>query len=339
MTQAMRSALKIPNNKIDHAGLALAKYLEETDDTHEKAKELLQNVMESSANEAYKKAFARWKGALSGVGANSFVLSLAGPLAVGLGNESPLEVGFTTHFTYGMPIIPGSALKGLCRRGASNLEKNGGISKAQLEALFGSQELASQFIFWDAWYDPDTVEGKPFHRDVVTVHHPEYYQKKGKEAWPTDFDDPNPIPFLCVRPKAGFLFAISAPDEKWGKFAQELLKWSLENLGVGAKTNAGYGFFMESKSAGDGPNVTVTENIVWANSILNRNPGTGEISAILTGTSIKANAIGAAANDLYNKLSPEVKEIFKKNKWKLKADVEVKRQGNNNIIVKITPKA
>jgi len=54
------------------------------------------------------------------------------------------------------------------------------------------------------------------------------------------------IPFLVVKPGAEFLFAITAPNEEWGNFTIELLKWCLQNIGIGGKTNAGYGYFAES---------------------------------------------------------------------------------------------
>jgi CRISPR type III-B/RAMP module RAMP protein Cmr6 len=74
------------------------------------------------------------------------------------------------------------------------------------------------------------------------VHHPDYYRNRGQGVWPTDFDDPIPMPFLVVKPGAKFLLAIDAPSKDWGAFVIELLKWSLRNLGVGGKTSSGYGF-------------------------------------------------------------------------------------------------
>lgn len=129
----------------------------------------------------------------------------------------------------------------MCRRGALKLLGEGKISQEQFDALFGNTSSASYFVFYDAWYDPASVDRKPFHRDVITVHHPKYYQSGN--TWPTDFDDPTPVPFLVVKPRTQFLFAIQAPDEKWGKFVESLLNWCLQNLGIGGKTNAGYGYF------------------------------------------------------------------------------------------------
>jgi CRISPR-associated protein Cmr6 len=139
------------------------------------------------------------------------------PIAIGLGNASPLEVGIRLHHTYGMPLLPASALKGLCRRVARLLRHDSKLSDEAIDALFGfsrdTQAAAGAVVFYDAWYDPSSVDGAPFHRDVITVHHPAYYGD-GKTP-PTDFDDPTPVPFLVIKPGAQFLCVLDAPDPAW----------------------------------------------------------------------------------------------------------------------------
>ena len=49
----------------------------------------------------------------AGVDPAQATLSTAGRLIVGLGSENVLETGIRLHHTYGLPIIPGSAFKGL----------------------------------------------------------------------------------------------------------------------------------------------------------------------------------------------------------------------------------
>ena len=58
---------------------------------------------------------ARWKEQIRLYDAASFHLKAQSRLIVGLGNKGPLEIGMTLHHTTGLPYIPGSALKGLCR--------------------------------------------------------------------------------------------------------------------------------------------------------------------------------------------------------------------------------
>ena len=239
-------------NQGEHARLLLQRYLQRHKPLQREnqasmpEEDLLDAVQHLRLPDAYQVAFQRWQ-EFARKRACCFTMALATPLAIGLGNASPLEVGLTLHHTYGMPLIPGSALKGLCRRGAHWLSKEGKLSQQELEMMFGTggkqTSAAGCVVFYDAWYATNSANDKPFHRDVITVHHPAYYAS-GQQA-PTDFDDPNPVPFLVVKPKAQFLFAIDATTEQWAKFAEQLLRWCLQHLGVGAKTNAGYGYFAE----------------------------------------------------------------------------------------------
>lgn len=253
--QACRdSLLSVDRCHATHAGLLLQRYLER----HKpKQREAGQQMPEEALIEAarnigtsivYREAFKKWE-KWAGGRSVCFTMELATPLAIGLGNASPLEIGLTLHHTYGMPVIPSSALKGLCRRGALKLLKEKNISETQFEALFGKagdkDAQAGYVTFYDALYDPGSVSGKPFHRDVITVHHPEYYGSDSKP--PTDFDDPTPVPFLVIRPGARFLFVLDTP-EGWQDFTKSLLQWCLCHLGVGAKTNAGYGYFKNPDS-------------------------------------------------------------------------------------------
>jgi CRISPR-associated protein Cmr6 len=262
--EARRNALAgIALNLGQHPGLVLQRYLAGHADKREKQEgrrpetELLKAVAGLEAPPAYLTALKRWQHHLEGLGATCFPGTLATPLAVGLGNESPLENGLTVQHTYGMPVIPGSALKGLARRAATQGME---LQEEQRLVLFGEApepgkepRVGAGFItWWDAWYLPDSAGGRPFKQDVVTVHHPEYYGGRGTGAWPTDFDDPNPVSFLAVKPGARFLFALSGPEE-WVRAARRLLCWGLENLGAGAKTNSGYGYFQFQDGASAAP--------------------------------------------------------------------------------------
>lgn len=61
----------------------------------------------------YAHAFERWKASLGAPGGRAFELVLVGRLLVGHGNASAVDVGMTVHHTWGVPVIPGSAVKGL----------------------------------------------------------------------------------------------------------------------------------------------------------------------------------------------------------------------------------
>ncbi|MDW8106649.1 MAG: type III-B CRISPR module RAMP protein Cmr6 [Armatimonadota bacterium] len=273
---ATREALsKLNYREAAHPLLVLQRYLKRHKPREQRRElsvmpeeELLEALKEMQAPEAYRVAFRRWR-ALASNGLSNlteqcfeltgelwssgcircvFTMTAVAPIAIGLGNASPLEVGITLHHTYGMPLIPGSALKGLCRRGALLLMREDKLSKEKFEFLFGTggdkNAAAGAVVFYDAWYDPSSPEegeGKPFHRDVITVHHPKYYRERGKTP-PTDFDDPNPVPFLVIKPGVRFLFVLDAVNRDCAEYAKRLLQWCLANLGVGAKTNAGYGY-------------------------------------------------------------------------------------------------
>jgi hypothetical protein len=80
--------------------------------------------------------------------------------------------------------------------------------------------------------------------DVVTCHHPEYYRGDRKVA--TDDEDPNPVVFPAVAPGHVFAFALApmrGADPQMVKYGRTWLKTGLETFGLGAKTNAGYGWF------------------------------------------------------------------------------------------------
>uniref|UniRef100_A0A7C3DGP0 Type III-B CRISPR module RAMP protein Cmr6 n=1 Tax=Meiothermus ruber TaxID=277 RepID=A0A7C3DGP0_MEIRU len=230
--RAARLQLEPPN----HAGLALYRYLKEHDASKQAARALLDAIAARPIAEVYKSAFERWKAALSG--AVFLEATTRTPLAIGLGNASPIENGLSIHHTYGTPYLPGSALKGLMARAARHY----GLDEHQQEILLGTTQNAAHLICWDGWLDPSSHQ--PFQKDVITVHHPDYYS--GGQRWPTDFDDPNPVGFLSVKPGTKFCLALSSSSDNatdWLYTAAEILRWGLEHLGLGGKTNAGYGYF------------------------------------------------------------------------------------------------
>lgn len=87
--------------------------------------------------------------------------------------------------------------------------------------------------------------------DVVTPHHTEYY--KGNLETATDTEDPIPVFFPAVKPqKEGdyFTFVIiplRRADAASIQHAKTWLRLGLETFGLGAKTNAGYGWFDASE--------------------------------------------------------------------------------------------
>lgn len=204
-----------------------------------------------------------------------FELELVSRLLVGHGNPSGSEVGLTLHHTWGVPMIPGSAIKGVL---AHHIAEHYGdrddperkawagvlYDEARIQAgpgdhyrtIFGAPasreepEGASRgkLVFHDALYVPgSTADDKPLARDVLTVHNKKYYDAKGNH-FPNDYDDPNPVAFLTVRPGARFCFVIEGEAE-WLDIAESLLREALDESGVGGKTSLGYGRFRRVERA------------------------------------------------------------------------------------------
>jgi len=255
MISARRSQLQVTTAEakaeakaFDHPGLALTRYLPQQDDPASKA-DLLKAVAASPPNAAYRLAFTRWKEVLKALGCTTVELPVRDRLLVGLGAESVLETAITLHHTYGMPYIPGSALKGLARHYFRQLVESRPDAermKQHEDILFGDPQSAGYITYFDAWYVPKSGEC-PLCRDVMTVHHRNYYSSKGENP-PTDFDDPNPIGFLSAR--GTYLLAVKGEYPEWTAFALELLKQALADYGAGGKTSSGYGRIDVKEAAG-----------------------------------------------------------------------------------------
>ncbi|ATY85128.1 type III-B CRISPR module RAMP protein Cmr6 [Kyrpidia spormannii] len=262
MKQACRNVQKSALNRLSpqvstHSGLILQRFLESQaekadEPDHRKGntpvglhgKEKILDIAEQSVGGIlpwYEQVYQRYVSQLQSCVTRE--MEVEGRLVVGLGSASPLETGLTLHHTYGIPYVPATALKGLASHYCGEVwgqederYRRGGEYH---RFLFGTLEESGHIRFFDAWITPETLRGSLV-RDVMTVHHPDYYQG---DRPPTDFDDPNPIPFLSC--KGHFLLALSSErtsySDKWTSLTMELLNRALQQWGVGGKTNAGYG--------------------------------------------------------------------------------------------------
>lgn len=181
-------------------------------------------------------------------------------MVIGLGNESVYETSMTLHHIYGIPYIPGSAIKGVIRNHIITEKFN----KSEKEALkdegfcmiFGSpknsiiRERKGKVIFFDAL----PLKSPNIEPDIMNVHYPDYY---GGKKPPADYQNPNPIFFLTVK-ETPFEFIIGKEEKDntaitkgifEGKSPLELaydyINKALSEHGIGAKTSAGYGYFEE----------------------------------------------------------------------------------------------
>ncbi|WP_434739318.1 type III-B CRISPR module RAMP protein Cmr6 [Micromonospora sp. SH-82] len=177
-------------------------------------------------------------------------------MAIGVGNRlNPYEIGVSLHGTYGCPVIPGSTLKGLTcawarecgidRDDAERFDRIFGLPRVRVATetaegvsapVDGDSAAKGSVIFLDGL----PVDGPvSVIRDVVTPHQQPYYSPSQRQA-PGEHHQPIPSAFLVVDGGA-FALDFVGPDEDVAAVA----RWcatALDELGVGAKTSAGYGY-------------------------------------------------------------------------------------------------
>jgi len=255
-----------------HPGLLLQRYLHESatgdNGNPEQKRQILDAAINAAGNpevrELYKIAFGRWQKSLPELTAEND-LQTVGRLVVGLGTESVLETGIRLHHTYGMPILPGSALKGLAAHycdwfwGQRDLGEAADIKNKRWRRgwkekdheyhsmLFGTTDESGCIVFHDAWYVPDSGS-EPLKLDVMTPHHPKWLDGS---VPPTDFDSPIPVPFLSVEGRfhvaVSWYGPVSDKAGSWRDTAMSCLRDALFHWGIGGKTTSGYGRFDEKK--------------------------------------------------------------------------------------------
>lgn len=208
-------------------------------------------------------------------------------IAVGLGLEyGPWETGLALHGTYGFPVLPGSALKGVAAAAAretaepaegSPADTTQGTARREepsgpelIRTVFGTPRPDDQHVgaqqgsvrFLDALPDPKNVY---VHEDVITPHQKSYYQRTpgarpdglgvadGSGAAlvpPAEHHQPEPAPFLSV--SGSFRIDLLGRNEAHTRYAIDCLRHAGEHLGIGGRTTAGYGYFCICEEQRDG---------------------------------------------------------------------------------------
>ncbi len=163
-------------------------------------------------------------------------------LVVGHGEDSVHESSLTLSPTYGVPVLPGTALKGLA---AAAARENGWAERDT--TLFGAprpgqaaEAHRGSVLIWDAvpTRPPELV------LDVLTPHVKDYYDAGNStgipHVAPAEYHNPVPVRFLAVQntPFCGYLLG---PTDDVTRCAQ-LIRSGLDELGIGGKTAAGYGY-------------------------------------------------------------------------------------------------
>ncbi|MGH4020382.1 MAG: type III-B CRISPR module RAMP protein Cmr6 [Pseudonocardiaceae bacterium] len=170
-------------------------------------------------------------------------------LVIGHGEDSVHETSLTLSPTYGVPVLPGTALKGLAAAA-----RDAGWSDLDT-TLFGSprpgqtsEARRGSVLIWDAL----PIGELNLVLDVLTPHVKPYYDEgnSGNEdtaptTQPAEYHNPVPIRFLAME-KTRFRAYVLGPAQHVTRFAG-LLKHGLDEFGIGAKTAAGYGYCSASE--------------------------------------------------------------------------------------------
>lgn len=148
----------------------------------------------------------------------------------------------SAHFT----MAPADFISALDQYGPAN----------DYRRAFGSQEAGGACIFYDAVVVPVAKNRPLFEVDVMTPHFKDYYDdvngaRPNYNRAPHDGQNPVPIAFLTVAAGTRFAFAVGLRrvlegDAQAAQARDQAVAWlkaGLHELGVGAKTAAGYGVF------------------------------------------------------------------------------------------------
>ncbi|MFE9243642.1 type III-B CRISPR module RAMP protein Cmr6 [Nocardiopsis sp. NPDC006938] len=183
-------------------------------------------------------------------------------LVTGLGLRfGVLDSGLALHGTYGWPVIPSSTLKGLLASHAHQTEQDQelvrrllGDPRPGLSPAPGSEGSGGRgsVVFLDALPEPGAVG---VHRDVITPHQQPYYtsaSRLGDEAEsvepspvpvtpPAEHHNPVPAPFLSI--SGHLLVDLVGESVEDLNTVRDWLVSAGEDIGIGARTSAGYGYF------------------------------------------------------------------------------------------------
>ncbi|WP_035571256.1 type III-B CRISPR module RAMP protein Cmr6 [Halonatronum saccharophilum] len=193
--------------------------------------------------------------------------------------DGEFKLGFEFDYTTGLPIIPGSSVKGLLRsafpvEGERYDEEKEEYIKEILESIFDRSEnkVKSDAKEVDTYILRDEIfEGVDENRECLSIYDRDiFYDAKivesryrggGKEDkgrivgedyitphGDNPLKDPTPLKFLKVLPNVIFEFefdlkgSIVSDIKITAKEKRELFRTIVLDLGIGAKTNVGYGY-------------------------------------------------------------------------------------------------
>jgi len=277
----LRKRLKTTNlPQYANRGLFFSKYVERSSSDKGNQNTLKKGVGLTS-NTPKLESFHKWAKQLKGV--ESFTLETKARLLIDMAGGVLENANINLDRISGEPFIAGSALKGCARTVA--IEKLKELCDAekpikeqkelldQIISIFGHNEGDSDILF--AFANTDKIDNElkksveassaakvaflpaypikaneALDIDVMTPHHQKYYGGDEKMPEATDTENPIPVFFPAVpqEKKFGFyVIPVHGGTDADTQLAMEWLKEGLTVNGIGAKTNAGYGWFGEKE--------------------------------------------------------------------------------------------
>ena len=205
----------------------------------------------------------------------------------GISSEADYKIGFYFDHTSGIPVIPGSSVKGVLRsvfpkdstdkrnydfiRELMTTANESLENKDKITRSFSNEDIdkLKVLIFDGLW---DGVPKSYYKRDVFFDAYPikafdEYNLFLANDYITPHFNkenpkysilmNPTPLQFLKIRSNVKFQFQFKLTDEGVLKGIQkkELFKEIIKYIGVGAKTNVGYGQLVEKHDEGTEKNL------------------------------------------------------------------------------------
>ena len=187
-----------------------------------------------------------------------FHSELTGVSSPALDAKGPLEVGFTFH-RYGFPMLPGSSVKGIATGVcAGSMKRSDRRSDPDFLSIFGRAPQDREYdesvartgggsCFLRRYSCPTAQAGIGHHEPALS----QTTMDKVKELRPPIGKIQSRSTFLTVAPNTEFRFAVGwrgvLNDEtrRLRDLGKDWLIKGLTELGAGAKTSAGYGYFVE----------------------------------------------------------------------------------------------
>lgn len=176
----------------------------------------------------------------------------------GTGHEQEFKIGFYFDHTTGLPILPGSSVKGVLRSGFCkddgkyidyllnelNIKNQIDIKDLKKEIFDGEKYSGKTNDKGEKTYEPLNIyERDIFHDAIFTGNNIKFLSSDFITHHKYALKNPIPLQFLKILPGISVKFQFNLSDgilTKQNKL--DLFKSIISDLGIGAKTNVGYGF-------------------------------------------------------------------------------------------------